>query len=116
VAVNPKRGELQIVLGETKYQGRVTLDVVMRIERQMGRGIVKIAQAMSNADISVSDILTILTPVIRAGGNDVKEKDLHSVIWEAGLTEGIRVCGEVIAIALGHEDDEGNVEGAAQLL
>lgn len=94
----------------------MTLDVVMRIERQLGKGIVKIAQRLSEADISVTDILTIITPVIRAGGNDIKEKDLQPIIWEAGLTEGIRVCGEVIAIALGHEENEGNVEGAAQLL
>ena len=37
---NPKRGELTIVLGEKKYKARVTMDVVMRIERSMGMGTV----------------------------------------------------------------------------
>lgn len=110
---NPKRGELQVVLGETTYQGKVTLDVIMRIERQMGKGIVKVAQRLSEADIGVADIITILTPVIRAGGNDIQEKDVQKVIWEAGLTEGIRVCGEIIAVALGADEQaEGNEDEA----
>lgn len=114
---NPKRGELEIILGETKYQGKVTLDVVMRIERQLGKGIVKIATSLSEADIGVTDVITILTPVIRAGGNDVNEKSVQKDVWEAGLTEGIRVCGEIVAIALGADQGaEGNEQEAEQLL
>lgn len=71
---NPKRGELTIVLADKKFDARVTLDVIMRIERSLGKGIVKIAQSMSEADVSVTDIVAILTPVIRAGGNNISEK------------------------------------------
>ena len=114
---NPKRGELEITLGEKKFNGRVTLDVVMRIERQMGKGIVKIAQSLSEAEFTVEQMVGILTPVIRAGGNDVKEPDIKEALWEAGLVSGIQACSEVIASVLGvDEQDEGNVAEAEQLL
>jgi DhnA family fructose-bisphosphate aldolase class Ia len=113
---NPKRGELKIVLADKKFDARVTLDVIMRIERSLGKGIVKIAQSMSEADVSVTDIVAILTPVIRAGGNDVSEKDVGEAIWDAGLAQGIAVCGEVLGQALGAGGDEGNEEEAGALL
>ncbi len=105
------------MLGEKTLTGRVTLDVIMRIERQLGRGIIKVATSLSEADISVTEILAIITPVVRAGGNDVKEKDVQGYIWDAGIADGIRVCSEILAEALGVSDDsEGNEEKAAQLL
>lgn len=110
---NPKRGEVQIALGDVSYNGRVTLDVIMRIERQMGKGIVKIAQSLSDADISTFEIVQILTPVIRAGGNDVDEKKVGKEIWDAGLATGMAACAEVVASALGAGGDEGN-EGEAE--
>lgn len=113
---NPKRGELEIVLGQKKYNGKVTLDVVMRIERQMGRGIVKIAQSLSEGDLTTEQIIGVITPVVRGGGNDIKEADIKKDIWEAGLAESLRVCSEIIAQTLGAGDDEGNEEQAAALL
>ena len=113
---NPKRGELKIVLGKKKYKGKVTLDVVMRIERQMGKGIVKIAQSLSEADISATEIINILTPVIRAGGNDIDDKEVGKAVWEAGLAQGIAGCSEIIAQALGAGGDEGNEAEAEALL
>ena len=113
---NPKRGELEIVLGEKKYKGKVTLDVIMRIERQMGKGIVKVAQSLSEADITTEEMISIITPVVRGGGNDVKESDIKKDIWEAGLAEGIKVCSEIIAQTLGAGGNEGNEEQAEALL
>jgi hypothetical protein len=77
---------------------------------------VKIAQGLSEANIGVMDIITIITPVVRAGGNDLSEKELQKDVWEAGLVEGIRVCGEIIAVALGSDNSEGNEEKAETLL
>jgi len=112
---NPKRGELTIVLGEKKYKAKVTMDVVMRIERSVGKGIIKIASSLSQADISTEQIVNIITPVVRAGGNDVKEADIKKALWEAGLAEGIRVCSEIIALVLNAGEEVGNVEEAGQL-
>ena len=113
---NPKRGEMTITLGDKNFKAKVTLDVIMRIERQLGKGIVKVAQSLSEADISASQIIAILTPVIRAGGNDIDEKKVGNAVWDAGLAQGISPCSEVLAQALGAGGDEGNEEGAAALL
>ena len=59
---NPKRGELTITLGQKKYKARVTMDVVMRIERSMGMGIIKVAQQLSEADISTEQTGQFPTP------------------------------------------------------
>lgn len=113
---NPKRGELEIALGEKKYKAKVTLDVVIRIEQSCGKGIVKIAQALSEGDITTSQMVAILTPVIRAGGNDINEKEVGQSLWGAGLADGMKAIGEVLATILSSGGDEGNEEQAEVLL
>ena len=106
--VNKKRGELEITLGSKKYQARVTLDCIMRIESALGKGVVKIAHSLQDADISLFEIVAILTPVIKAGGNDVNEKDIGQAIFEAGLADGMRVAAEILAVALQAGNSSGN--------
>lgn len=113
---NPKRGEMTITLGEKKYRARVTMDVVMRIERSMGIGIIKVAQKLSEADISTEQIVNIILPVVRAGSNNVKEADLKKEIWEAGLVAGIQACSEIIAVVLNAGNNEGNDQQVADQL
>ena len=113
---NPKRGELEIVLGEKKYKAKVTLDVVMRIEQSCDKGIVKIAQALSEGELTTSQMVAILTPVIRAGGNDVDEKEVGKSLWGAGLVDGMKSVGEVLATVLSSGNDEGNEKQAEALL
>ena len=119
---NPNRGELEIVLGEKKYKAKVTLDAVMRIEQSCGMGIVKIAQALSEGNLTTSQMVAILTPVIRGGGNDINEKEVGQSLWGAGLVSGMKSIGEVLAAVLssGQDDDEeadeGNEEKAGELL
>lgn len=98
--LNPQRGELKISLGEKTYNGRVTLDTLMRIESGLGMGLVKIAQKLQEGDLRVNELLSIITPIIRAGGNSVDQKEVGEVLWAAGLAEGMRVAGEIIAYAL----------------
>lgn len=109
--MNPRRGEVSLQLGATQYKGRVTLDVLVRIESTLGCGLVKIAQRLQEGDLRVSDILAIITPVVRAGGNDIDQKQIGDVVWAAGLAEGMRVAGEILAVAL-TAGEPGNVAEA----
>lgn len=86
----------------------------MRIESALGKGVVKIAHGLQDAEISLMEIVNILTPVIRAGGNDVTEKDIGQAIFDAGLAEGMRVAAEVLATALTAGNSSGNVMAAEQ--
>jgi hypothetical protein len=98
--LNPQRGELKISLGEKTFNGRVTLDTLMRIENGLGMGLVKIAQKLQEGDLRVNELLSIITPIVRAGGNSVDQKEVGEILWAAGLAEGMRVAGEIIAYAL----------------
>ena len=113
---NPKRGELEIVLGQKKYKGKVTLDVVMRIEQSCGKGIVKVANALSEGELTTTQMMAILTPVIRAGGNDINEKEVGESLWGGGIVSGMKAVGEIVALVLSSGGDEGNEEQAEALL
>ena len=77
-------------------------------------GIIQLAQSMSEGSLKTSEMTFILTPVIRAGGNDVTEKDVGQALWGAGLADGMKAIGEIIALVLGSGGDEGNEEEVAQ--
>ena len=98
--INPRRGEISIKLGEKTFKGKVTLDAMMRIENSMQLGIVKIAQRLSDGDITLSEIGSILTPVIRGGANDISEQDVMKLVWQSGMMEGMKIVGEIISMAL----------------
>lgn len=109
---------MMITLGEKQYQGKVTLDTTMRIEQSLGMSIVKATQTLSEGALTTSQIITIITHTIRSGGNDVSEKEIGKDLWDAGLAEGLKVVGAILAHVLsgGSEDDEGNGEKAEGLL
>lgn len=84
----------------------------MRIEQNCGRGILTIANGLSKAEMSAQDMIAILTPILRSSGEDLKDRDVGRIIWEAGITEGLRAIAEVIAFIIGGDDNEGNVVAA----
>tara|TARA_B100000519_G_C14121686_1_gene380809 strand:+ start:388 stop:735 length:348 start_codon:yes stop_codon:yes gene_type:complete len=104
--INPRRGEISIKLGDTTYKGKVTLDAMIRIETSMQLGLVKIAQRLSDGDMTLQEIGSILTPVIRGGNNDVQEKDIMKLIWQSGTMEGMRIVGEIIGMALNPDKEK----------
>ena len=116
MAENPKRGEMTITLGEKKYKARVTLDVVKRIETACNQGVVRIAQTLAAGELTTTQMVSILTPVIRAGGNDTSEKEVGQALWDAGLADGMKAIGEILSQVLASGDDEGNEKQAEQAL
>jgi hypothetical protein len=103
---NPKRGEISITLGDKKFQGRVTLDAMMRIETSMKLGIVKIAQRLSDGDMTLMEMGSVLTPVIRGGNNDITEQEIMKLVWQSGMMEGMRIVGEIISLALNPDNEK----------
>ena len=85
------------------------MDVIMRIETNLGKGVLKIAQELQNAEMSATQMVSILTPVLRSSGADLKDRDVANLIWEAGFAEGLKIIAEIIVFVIGAGDDEGNV-------
>lgn len=105
--INPKRGEMLLNIGEEKVKTRMTLDTCMRIETVMNQSIVKIAQRLTNGEVMLNELISILTPAIRAGGNDMTEKQVGEIVWKAGLPETIKSVGNLLAQSL-MKENEGN--------
>lgn len=110
---NPKRGELEINLGQQKYKARVTMDGIARIESACNCGIVKVLNKLSDGDMTTVEICNVLLPIIRAGGNDIQIKDVQSAVWDAGLAEGMKAVGDILSVALNGGQSSGNEKEAA---
>ena len=106
------RGELKVNLNNTEYNTRLTLDGIMRIESGTGRPILKLATELMNSNLSITDCVTVLSTAIRAGGNNLTQKEIGNLAFEAGLTEALRVTGEILANAItgGKSTEEGDEE------
>ena len=110
---NPKRGEIELKLGPKTFKAKVTLDAIIKIETALNCGIVKVLQKLTDANLTTMEMVSILTPIIRGGGNDLSEKDIREIVWEAGIAGTMNATGEILAKALMGEDEGGNEKKAA---
>ena len=106
---NPKRGEMQLNLGQNQFTAKVTMDGLARIESACGTGIVKILGKLTEGELTTTEVCSVLYPIIKGGGNDITFKEVQAAVWDAGLAEAMKACGEVLATALSSGQDEGNV-------
>ena len=97
---NPFKGELEVKLGNQKFKTRLTIDACIRIEQALNTSLVKIATRLTDGDLTISDITSILTPAIRGGGNNLSHKEITEMVFQNGMVEGLRVCGEILTNVL----------------
>ena len=103
---NPLRGSLEITLAGEIYKVRLTIDAIVGIEQQVGCGIIKLAQKMSEGDISLTDILSVLMPALRGGGNDIDHKKLYDIVSRAGVVESATVVATLLASTITPQEIE----------
>jgi|TARA_Y100000015_G_C2325928_1_gene58890 hypothetical protein len=109
--VNPQRGELQVKLGKELLKARLTIDALIRIENANRCSIVQTAQKLGEGKATITEIVNVIQPALKGGGNNLDQKDVSKMVWEAGLIEGMRVAGEILTVALNSGvPDEGNEE------
>ena len=97
---NPYRGELEVNLGNKTYKTRMTVDSLIRLETSLGQSIVQLTQKLSEGQLSLTEMSFIIHSALKGGGNDIKENEVNQLIYLAGITEGMRVCGELLANVL----------------
>jgi len=105
MTTNSLKAEKILNFKDKTYKARMSLDTIMRIEEGLGTSILKVGNKLTTADITLLDIITILTLAIRAGGNDVTEKDIKSLVSEIGLVEAMKLTGELLTLALNVDPD-----------
>lgn len=100
MSTNPIRAEKIINFGDKSYKARMSLDTIIRVEEALGCSILKIGTKLTQADLTMSEVIAILTLAVRAGGNDIKDNDIKQAVSEVGLVESVRMTGELLTLAL----------------
>ena len=111
---NPFRGELQVNLGGKSYKTRITVEGCMQIEGACGMSLVKLATRLSEGELTISDVANIITPAMRGGGNNTDIPAVAKMVYEAGLTEGLRVAAELLSNVLMGGTDLGDSDGGTE--
>jgi len=93
---------------DVSYKAKMSLDTIMGIESALGTSILKVANKLSTGELSLIEIITIMTLSIRAGGNDIKDSDVKKLVSDMGLIESIKTAGDLLTLALdtGEKEDE----------
>ena len=104
---NPLKSEIEITLDKV-YTARLTIDAIIRIEQKLGVGIIKLVNNLSSMEITISDIISVLTPALRGGGNDLQEDDVKKIIASVGIIKCTEVVSQILVESLA-ADQEGEI-------
>ena len=111
---NPLKGETQITLGSEDYTCRLTIDSLMKIEDEIGMGIIKlISRLSSEMDMPIKHQLSILYHALRGGGNDLTQKQVKDLVTKNGLLKTTQTILVMLTSTLNDEENEKKEEGAA---
>lgn len=103
---NPLKAQVDINLGGTDYKARLTIDAIMQIEEKLNCGILKLITRIADSDVRMTDLISVLTPALRGGGNDVSEKDVKKIVGDSGIIDTTKCVAELLAKSLQSEDTE----------
>ena len=110
---NPLKAEIDIELDKS-YKARLTIDAIMQIEDRLGIGIIKLVNNLQTMEIRVSDIVTVLTPALRGGGNDFQEADVKKIVANTGIIKSTEIMSRLLVESLAAEQEEDAVKKEEQ--
>jgi hypothetical protein len=108
---NKLKGEITVQLAGKDYKCRLTVDAIMQIEDACDCGVIKLATKMSEGDIRLNEIINVLTPALRGGGNDLQRKDVVNIVQEAGIVKATAAVANLLAKSLTDDSEEATDEG-----
>jgi len=111
MANNKLKGEITVKLAGKDYKCRLTIDSIMQIEDACNCGILKLATRMGEADIRMSEIINVLLPAMRGGGNDLQRKDIIQIVQDAGIVKSTTAVANLLAKSLTDDSEEEADEG-----
>ena len=77
---NPLKGQIEFDLAGKSYKARLTIEAIVGIESALDMSLLKVAQKMSEGDVSITHIINILHPALRGGGNDMSMQQVMSLV------------------------------------
>lgn len=104
--INKLKGETLVNLADKDYKARLTVDAIMQIEDAVDMGIIKLAQKMGDGDIRMSQIIAVLVPALRGGGNDLQKADVTKLVEKTGIVKSTAAVANLLAASLTDNSDE----------
>ena len=78
----------------------MTVDSLIRVETALGQSIVQLTTKLSEGHLSLTEMGFIIHSALKGGGNNIEENKVNHIIYESGISEGMRVCAELLANVL----------------
>ena len=111
-APDDPKGEVELRLGSTTFIMRPTFEAQRRIQREIGEGLVALADRVFDGNYGIEEVFVIAKHGIVAGGTEIDEDELGELIARAGMRNVITPILEFLAIVLGGwGDTEKNLHG-----
>lgn len=105
--VNPKRGEVSVVVDGQERRLRLTLGALAALEERLGsRSLVGMIEGFEQGDIRAGDILLILWAGLNGGGWDVSVDDVRRADFDGGPIVAAKRAGRLLALTFAGDDDE----------
>tara|TARA_R100000426_G_C4764530_1_gene88493 strand:- start:54 stop:407 length:354 start_codon:yes stop_codon:yes gene_type:complete len=111
MTVNKLKGEILLNLAGKEYKARLTMNAIMQIEDACNCGILKLATRMSEGDIRMSEIVAVLLPALRGGGNDLSQNDIIKIVGKSGIVQSTTAVANLLTKTLTDDSEEETDEG-----
>ena len=105
MSINKLKAEKILKFNDNEYKARMSLDTIIRIEQALSCSILKLGNKLAQADITITEIISVITLALRAGGNNLQDKEVKVLVVDIGLLEAIKMAGELVTLALNVDDD-----------
>lgn len=109
---NKKRSEISLEFGGEKFKSKITLNVLEKIEAEVDNNIYVTLNRLSKFDLSVTDIITIMTIAISETNASVTREQVGEALLEEGLGQAYELMYKILSPILGEREEEesgGNV-------
>ena len=103
---NPLKGQIEAELAGQTYKARLTMESIMGIETTLGTSLLKTATQMAEGDVGVTQIINILHPALRGGGNDLSIKDVMQIVEKAGIVKSTVAISSILSKTLNADAGE----------
>ncbi len=84
-APDDPKGEVELVLGSTSLVMRPTFEAQRKIQRELGEGLMAIADRIFRGDYGVEEVFVICKHGVAAGGSVIDDDVLGDLIVRRGL-------------------------------
>jgi Phage tail tube protein, GTA-gp10 len=102
---NPYRGEAALELDERRFTLRLTLGALAELETAFGaEGLAALGEKLGAGKLAARDVLNLLGPLIRGGGERLGEHEISSMITARDLPQVVEAIADCFAAAMPGEE------------